>query len=127
MTDQVRLVPKPSGTPYSTQELKDLNGQRGATLRSDFVAYKKNEGYQNVECKSSSTAGYTSNQSAMISDIDRKGAVVVSGRGNYYRGQDLGSVSTVTVRPHTEDRIFTQEIRVPVGPPRVEDPIWGRR
>lgn len=132
--DQVRLVPKPPAgqAPYSTQELKDLSKQAGATLRSDFVAHH-NGGFKNIECKSSGSAGYTSNQSNMLSDIKHDGAVVVSDRGNYYRGEDLGSVSTKTIRPHTEDSTFSEEVLRPAAPPkpkpapRPEDPIWGRR
>lgn len=132
--DQVRLVPKPPSNqnPYSQQELKDLSKQAGATLRSDFVAQYSGK-YKNIECKSSDTAGYTSNQSHMLSDIKNRGAVVVSDRGNYYRGDNLGKVGTVTVRPGSEDDIFEQEVLSPASPPkpkpapRQEDPIWGRR
>ena len=115
-----------SGGPYSGQQLRDLNGQAGSTLRSDFVAHKRGDGYYNMECKSSSTAGYTSNQSRMIGDIGR-GATVVSRRDIYYRGEDLGPVRTTTVRPSTEDAIFTETRKVRVAPRRPEHPDYGRR
>ncbi len=130
--DQVRLVPKPSGAPYSTQELKDLSKQAGATLRSDFVA-KENGSYKNIECKSSNTAGYTQNQSNMLSDIRHNGAIVVSDRGSYDRKDNLGKVSTTTVRPSNEDGVFEQETLKPAAPPAPrparppEDPVYGRR
>lgn len=130
--DQVRLVPKPAGQPYSTQELKDLSKEQGATLRTDFLAELGGK-FKNIECKSSNTAGYTSNQQNMLDDIKHDGAIVVSGRGNYAGGEDLGKVSTITVRPSTEDDVFAKETLERAAPPPPkrapvpDHPVYGRR
>jgi hypothetical protein len=129
---QMMLVPKPNGQPYSDRELIDLNKGSGTSLRSDFIAYKDNA-YKNVECKGSGSAGFTANQEKMLDDIYDDGAVVSAPRGNYSRGQDLGSVDTVVVRPSSENRIFAEEKLTSAAPPRPrpaprpEDPIYGRR
>ncbi|TQV78090.1 hypothetical protein FKG94_13495 [Exilibacterium tricleocarpae] len=132
--DQVNIVPnRPAGQrPYTTQDLKNLNKSPGRTLRTDFMA-NVNGSYNNIECKGSSTAGYTQNQANMLSDIRNRGAVVTSDRGSYQRHQNLGSVQTYTVRPNTEDEMFEEEVLEPAAPPRPrpaprpEDPYYGRR